>query len=287
MRRALYVAQMKLKAIAPSMPNTMYYVHLSADCKAEMKWWTPSIIHDGTSSIDLHIPWPINVVPIEPTSDASEWGCGAYCDNEYISLQWSDDVKHITDIESGKRRNMPLCEAIGVAIAVSTWRHRFAGQRVRFLSDCTAVVAGCNKGRASIKASEWLHAVYTYINELCCTYNIDLRAVHIKGTNNVFSDLLSSNQVQQFLSKLAAHSLRASPAQPQPIIIQTLLHEQRIIFPEISSRALQHHMQQHGRAMNHSVNSSMSQHSMSIRRWNLYCACGLHPCLIKVSSIEQ
>ena len=120
MRRALYVAQMQMKSIASSMPNTMYYVHLSADCKAEMKWWTPSIIHDGTSSIDLHIPWPINVVPIEPTSDASKWGCGAYCDNEYISLHWSDDVKHITDVESGKRRNMPLCEAIGVAIAVST-----------------------------------------------------------------------------------------------------------------------------------------------------------------------
>ena len=179
---------------------------------------------------------------IQPTSDASEWGCGAYCDGEYISVERSDDIKHITDIESGKRRNMPLCEAIGVAIAVSTWRHRFAGRRVRFHSDCTAVVTGCNKGRASIKASQWLHSVYTFINELCCTLHIDLRAVHIKGTNNIFSDLLSLNQIPQFHAVLAAHSLRALPAQL------------------ISSRAQHRHTQQHGRVMPLSVSSATSIH---------------------------
>ena len=196
----------------------------------------------------LHIPWPSTVELIEPTSDASEWGCGAYCDSEYISVQWSDQVRQITDIATGKRRNMPLCEAIGVAVAVSTWRHRFAGQRVRFHSDCTAVVAGCNKGRASINASEWLHSVYAFINALCCTHHIDLRAVHIKGTNNTLSDLLSRNQIQQF-HRILAHSLTALPAQLQPVSIQPSLHVQRITFPEILSPALHHHTQQHGRAI--------------------------------------
>jgi hypothetical protein len=177
-------------------------------------------------------------------------------------VQWSDQVKQITGIASGTHRNMPLCEAIGVAIAVSTWRQRFAGQRVRFHTDCTAVVAGCNKGRASIKASEWLHSVYAFINELCCTHHIDLRAVHIKGTNNTLSDHLSRNQVQQFQTTAAAHSLTASPAPLQPIIIRSSLLVQPITFPETLNPALQHHMQRHGRATRHSASSAMSHRSL-------------------------
>jgi hypothetical protein len=102
--------------------------------------------------------------------------------------------------------------------------------------------------------------VYTFINELCCTLHIDLRAVHIKGTNNIFSDLLSRNQIPQFHAVLAAHSLRALPAQLQPIVIQPSLQGQRIIFPEISSRAQHRHTQQHGRVMPLSVSSATSIH---------------------------
>ena len=120
----------------------------------------------------------------------------------------------------------------------------------------TAVVAGCNKGRASINASEWLHSVYAFINELCCTHHIDLRAVHIKGTNNTLSDLLSRNQIQQFHRILAAHSLTALPAQLQPVSIQPSLHVQRITFSEILSPALHHHTQQHGRAIPFSASNA-------------------------------
>jgi hypothetical protein len=175
-------------------------------------------------------------------------------------VQWSDQVKQITGIASGTHRNMPLCEAIGVAIAVSTWRHRFAGQRVRFHTDCTAVVAGCNKGRASVKASEWLHSVYAFINELCCTHHIDLRAVHIKGTNNTLSDHLSRNQVQQFQTIAAAHSLTASPAPPQPITIRPSLHVQPITFPETLSPALHPRTEQHGRATQNSASNATYHH---------------------------
>jgi hypothetical protein len=261
-RRALYIGQQRKASTVSTMPDNMYYIHLTADSKAEMRWWKSSIVDDVTCSIDLHIPWPISVVPIEPTSDASEWGCGAYCNGEYISVSWNDEIKLITDIATGKRRNMPLCEAIGVAIAVSTWRRMFAGQRVLFHTDCTAVVAGVNKGRASIRASEWLHSVYAYINELCCSYSIDLRAQHIKGTNNTLSDLLSRDQIHQFhqfRSELAAHSLIALPAQMQPITIQSSLHVQPIIFPKVSSPALHPHMQQHGRAIQNSASNAASR----------------------------
>jgi hypothetical protein len=168
-RRALYTAQQKKESIASSMPDTIYRVHLNADSKAEMRWWQSAITDDVTCSIDLHIH---GQALLRRSSQRVMLVNG--------DVAHTVMVKKIIDIESGKRRNMPLCEAIAVAIAISTWRHRFAGQQVRFHTDCTAVVAGCNKGRASIKASEWLHSVYAVINALCCTHHIDLRAVHIK-----------------------------------------------------------------------------------------------------------
>ena len=66
MRRALYMAQHTKNSIASSMPYTMYHVHLNADGKAEVRWWQSAIADDVTCSIDLHIPWPSTVAPIEP-----------------------------------------------------------------------------------------------------------------------------------------------------------------------------------------------------------------------------
>src|SRR3977135_2871280 len=58
---------------------------------------------------------------------------------------------------------MPLCEAIGVAVAISTWRHQFADRQVLFRTDCLPVVHGINKRRSSCSSSEWQNAVYRFI----------------------------------------------------------------------------------------------------------------------------
>src|ERR1700694_5828628 len=102
-RRTLVAHQQQKESTPSTMPDSMYYIHLTADRKAEMHWWKSALADDVTCSIDLHLPWPISAVPIEPTSDASEWGCGAYCNGQYISLPWNDEIKLITDILSGKR----------------------------------------------------------------------------------------------------------------------------------------------------------------------------------------
>ena len=95
-----------------------------------------------------YVKWTDPLGVLEPSSDASEWGCGAYFNGQYISLPWSDEIKEVARLGT-RGRSMPLCEAIGVAVAVSTWREHVAGRQVLFRTDCLPVVHGINKGRSA------------------------------------------------------------------------------------------------------------------------------------------
>ena len=189
---------------------------------------------DGTDFLKGAVvtEWKENVDLVELASDASEWGCGAVLDSEYISLPWTADMISIAGIGT-KKRNMPLCEAMGVAVAVSTWRSKLAGKRVLFHSDCQAAVFGINKGHSSINASPWLQAVYLFINHICITHNIMLRCEHIAGANNHAPDLVSRGKEEQYLLEMQQQCIRVSHAHVLPVQIQLLPRSPLICFPEL------------------------------------------------------
>ena len=174
-----------------------------------------------------YVKWYNPLGILEPTSDASEWGCGAVFQNEYISLPWSDEIKTITGLNTDSR-NMPLCEAIAVAISISTWHAKFANRQVLSCSDCLPVVHGINKGRSRSTSSPWLNAVYRFINRICHKHNIFLRAEHIRGTDNTSADLVSRNLISQ-LHDQAGTTL--APAHVLPVILQPSVNTHVISFP--------------------------------------------------------
>src|SRR5258708_11368813 len=112
---------------------------------------------------------------------------------------------------------MPLCEAIGVAIATSTWQHQFSNRQVLFRTDCLPVVHGINKRRSKSTSSEWQNAVYRFVNRICHKHNIFLRAEHIKGSNNVLSDLVSRNMEQQFVHQCLQEARTVKRTQVLPV----------------------------------------------------------------------
>lgn len=204
---------------------------LSAGAKAELRWWQQAIAVDTRASIYCDLRWHDTCDVLHPSSDASEWGCGAYFDGKYISVEWSSTVKQLAGIGT-RSRNMPLCEAIGVAVAINTWKRRFHDKRVLFHTDCMAVMYGINKGHASSAASPWLNAVYTFINDVCIQHNIMLRCVHIKGIDNTMSDLVSRGKVHEFLQDMQEQRMTVSCSQPRPITIQPLSVSHKVCFPE-------------------------------------------------------
>lgn len=224
-----------------------YYTQLTRASRVELQWWLDAINVDTQCSIHLHVPWPITCTYMEPYSDAcTEYGAGAYWQGEHLSFPWSPDVlAAATEHHDGI--SVPLLEAIGVAVAVNTWRHTFANQRVLFRSDATAVVGLLNRGRASTTASPWFNAIATFINDICCEYSIDLRALHVPGANNELSDALSRNQLQRFCSLAAQESYPLKSANVLPITILNCQTRSSITCPHAYVRPHLPTMQYHGK----------------------------------------
>jgi hypothetical protein len=234
LRRTLYRALHDQQHTRLTPPLFMAY--LRAGAKTELRWWLHAIHAQYSSSMLWHVPWPPDVAIYEVATDASEWGCGAYSrhDHQHISVQWSPCITTVAGIGT-THRNMPMCEAMAVALSLSTWCHGWAGQRVRLSCDCIPVVFGCNHGRAGTLADVWLNAIYSLINDLCHEHRIDLRLVHISGLQNVCPDLLSRNQVDIFQHTLLSegHSLASSPARLLPATIRVEQPRQSCTFPEL------------------------------------------------------
>jgi hypothetical protein len=229
-RSYLYALRKQLVRAQKASAQSWHRIKFSSDAKHELKWWHNALQHDSKVSLLHYVKWSDPLGVLEPSSDASEWGCGAYFNGEYISLPWSDETKVIARLGT-RHRSMPLCEAIGVAVAISTWRHQFAGRQVLFRTDCLPVAHGINKGRSKSTSSEWQNAVYRFINRTCHRHNIFLRAEHIKGTDNVLSDFVSRNMEHEFLQQSQQENRVVTRAQVLPVTLQPSLNTPAIFFP--------------------------------------------------------
>jgi len=144
----------------------------------------------------------------------------------------SDEIKEVARLGT-RGRSMPLCEAIGVAVAVSTWTEQFAGRQVLFRTDCLPVAHGINKGRSASTSSEWQNAVYRFINRICHANNIFLRAEHSRGADNDLSDFVSRNMEQEFLHQCLQEGRTVQRAVVRPVTLQSSLNTPVIFFPSV------------------------------------------------------
>ncbi|XP_019858872.1 PREDICTED: uncharacterized protein LOC109587091 [Amphimedon queenslandica] len=119
----------------PRLPHQK--TRLDANCKADIKWWSLFVADwNGISALPPSCPvtWVI--------SDASgSWGCGAFDQyhGSWFQLPWPASWAEV---------NIAAKELLPVVIAAAVWGRRWAGQRVLFLSDNTAVVAALSSRSA-------------------------------------------------------------------------------------------------------------------------------------------
>ena len=117
------------------------------------------------------------------TSDASgTWGCGAWCENRWFQLQWTDEMlgKHIS-----------VKELIPVIIATLVWGQCINGKRVLCNCDNSAVVTVLNTRYSKDKDLMQLLCRLFFI-EAC--YQFHLTARRLPGTLNDCADDLSRNR---------------------------------------------------------------------------------------------
>ena len=110
------------------------------------------------------------------------WGCGAFCDNLWLQLQWPASMTQC---------HISIKEMIPVVISAALWGRQRSGQSVHFQSDNTSVVALINSGTSR---DDTLMHLMRCLSFIMSKFNFVVSASHIKGSHNVLADALSTTE---------------------------------------------------------------------------------------------
>lgn len=174
------------------------WVNLGVEFKHDLEWWRSFAAHwNGRHCIVRTAPEEA----LHVSSDASDIGAGAFHQNRWWAVTWSD---HERDFHIDWR------ELRAVLLAASAWCDRWRGRHVVFHVDNTTVVAGINK-RASGSAE--LSGLLRSLHMIAACFEFEFSSVHVPGVHNGLADALSRQRLEQFRSMCP--KAFDSPDQPQ------------------------------------------------------------------------
>ena len=163
------------------------FLRLNLAARSDILWW-----HTFTESWNglsmMHSYRALNPEVIL-TSDASgSWGCGAYCNGQWLQYQWS----HLTiDYDITAKELLPI------VFATAIWGRDWENKSILCRCDNEAVVHIINTGTSRDPVAMGLMRCLYFI---AAKFNLLLSAVHIAGVANGLADALSRNNRSLFLS---------------------------------------------------------------------------------------
>ena len=169
-----------------------------------MRLWSDFLVDWNGRSLFLSSSF-YDAVDLDFSTDAaSEYGYGGFLSGSWFSVPWS-----------GKQKSwsMPCQELFPIWVSIEIWATRLSGKRGLVHCDNDSTVKILNKGYTN---KEPAADMIRHLTLTCMRYNILLRAKHIPGCLNVYADLLSRLNVQEFKS-------RCSYAAPEPTFIPFLV----------------------------------------------------------------
>ena len=149
------------------------------------------------------------------TSDASgSWGCGAFCDNLWLQIPWSDSTALLS-------QSIAVKEMIPIIASCVVWGHDWRGKHILAKSDNESAVHVIK--RRSCKDETLMHMLRClfFIEAL---FGFTLVAEHIPGAHNELADAISRNHATLFLSKVPG-ACRTPTSVPQELL-EILIHQQ-------------------------------------------------------------
>ena len=84
--------------------------------------------------------------------------------------------------------NIALLQLLVLVIAVAIWSSQLAGKAIVLRSDNSATVAYINTMKTEIPVAQ---SLLKHLAIDCLHFRIYFKALHVRGVNNIFSDLLS------------------------------------------------------------------------------------------------
>ena len=176
----------RLIDVAKQVKRLDHYVRLNVSARSDIQWWYHfAVSWNGISMLLEHRKLNPDVVV---TSDASgNWGCGAYCKEEWFQLQWD---------EATKQKHITVKELIPIVVAAALWGESWLGKSVRVRNDNAAVVAVINSG--SSRDQEVMHLMRCLVF-ISARFNFITSAEHLPGVHNQLADALSRNDAWYFM----------------------------------------------------------------------------------------
>lgn len=197
----------RLIELSTKVTEMHHHLRLNVATRSDLHWWSYFLDHwNGVGLMSLLAKRPPDITV---TSDASgSWGCGAFCDQKWFSIQWGGCWKDI---------HITIKELLPIVVASALWGREWSGKQILFHCDNAAVVAIVNSGRSKHPlAMHYTRLLYL----LGAVYNFGFHSSHIAGKDNIAADAISRDNHKLFLQ---IHPAAAEQPTPIPPELRTVL----------------------------------------------------------------
>ena len=150
-------------------------------------------------------------------------GIGCIFQDEWRQGLWCETTLFQGDF----RPNIAILELLAIVAAVETWAPRLSGKRIVLRSDNTATVGFINSMKADIPACMDLLRL---VSTTCLRFQIWLKAVHISGSLNIDSNLISRDKLAVYFKRNPAASRERIPL-PATVWPPTWTREHMMTYP--------------------------------------------------------
>ena len=180
-----------LLGLAHSVKELHHRIQLTKDCRLELSMWENFL--RSWNCVSFFIQDRVQAPDMELYTDAAaSLGYGGYYQGRWFYGSWSDDL--LQDCKSDEI-SIAFLELYPIVAASVLWGHEWQRKCVMFHCDNTATVHIINKGRSKSPAIMKLMRRFTL---LAAYHNFVFVAKHVAGRFNVYSDLLSRQQIETF-----------------------------------------------------------------------------------------
>ena len=124
------------------------------------------------------------------SAGAKALGFGCVYGTKWAFGKWED-----TQVFNQITPNIALLELYAIVIAAELWAKELGGQAIVLQSDNSATVASINSMKSEIPVAQQL---LKHMSLTCLHHQIFFKAVHIEGSKNILSDLLSRGKILEF-----------------------------------------------------------------------------------------
>jgi len=191
------------------------HVRLPPALRVSLRWWLAALAASPWCSLREFAPFAPTVT-VE--TDASSTGIGAYSPT---SGHWFSHTLTKVELKSAHRakaRCMGELELRGVAMAITTFAHTWAGCMILCITDNAEADIALNK--KSSRMPKMRHLI-NFIGLIAHEHHLIIQSRCVKRDLNWRADLLSKHQAQRFLDRTPA----ARPSGTTPRSVPTLLSQ--------------------------------------------------------------